>query len=52
MDMQRSAPRIKAEPSEGWDRDRRRVTRAFLGIALAAFALPFLTVTCTSELRP
>jgi hypothetical protein len=49
MDMQRSAPRIAAEPSEGWDRDRRRVTRAFLGIALAAFALPFLTVTCTSE---
>ena len=46
--MDTKAPIPDIEPGTAAPRSR-RVTRVLLGIALAAFALPFLTVTCTSE---
>ena len=47
--MDTKAPTPDIEPDTAAAPRSRRVTRVLLGISLAAFALPFLTVTCTSE---
>ena len=47
MDTKTPTPDI--EPGTAAAPRSRRVTRVLLGISLATFALPFLTVTCTSE---
>jgi hypothetical protein len=47
MDTRTPAPTI--EPGPVAPARSSRITRVLLGVALAAFALPFLTVTCTSE---